>query len=158
MADRIPMTIDGRNKLLEELSRLKSVDRHRIVREIEAARGLGDLAENAEYHAAKERQGQLEARIRFIEDQVARAEVVDTSRVDGSRVVFGVTVTVYDPSVDKEMTYKIVGEVESDIQKGLISVTSPIARALIGKEVGDEAVVSAPGGQRTLEIVGIALR
>ncbi len=152
---RTPITAEGKVHLQEELTRLKGVERPRIVKEIEVAREHGDLSENAEYHAAKEKQGHLESRILFLEDQIARAEVIDLSRLDLSRVVFGVKVKVYDPDSDRELTYRIVGETESDIQKGWISVHSPIAKALIGKEVGDEAVVNTPGGNRELEVMEI---
>ena len=158
MAERIPMTAEGRAKVQEELSRLKSVERSKIVKEIEAARGHGDLSENAEYHAAKERQGHVESRIRLLEDYLARAEVIDISRIDGSRVVFGVTVRLVDVNNDQELTYRIVGDLESDLQKGLISVNSPIAKALIGKEVGDQVTVQVPGGRRELEITEIQVK
>jgi transcription elongation factor GreA len=156
MPERIPMTADGKARILEELNRLKGTDRFKIVREIEEARGHGDLSENAEYHAAKERQGQLEARIRLLEDQIARAEVLDPSKMDLSRVTFGLVVKVYDASVDREVSYRIVGEMESDVERRQISVKSPIAQALIGKQVGDVVEVSVPGGRRELEIVGIS--
>lgn len=149
------MTIRGKAKLVSELARLKTGERQKIVREIEAARTHGDLAENAEYHAAKERQGQLEARIRLLEDQVSRAEVIDPSRMDTSRVVFGMTVKLYDSVNDKKLSYRIVGEMEAEAQKGYISVHSPIAQALIGKKVGDVVEVQVPGGRRELEIVEI---
>ncbi len=155
MAERIPMTAEGKIKLIEELTRLKTVERPKIVREIEAARAHGDLSENAEYHAAKEKQGQVEARIRFIEDQVSRAEVIDRARIDSSKVVFGVTVKLFDSDLERELRYRIVGEMEANIEKNLISINSPIAKALIGKEVGDVAVVQVPGGRRELEIVDI---
>ncbi len=148
------MTAEGKTQLIKELTRLKA-ERPKIVQEIEIARSHGDLSENAEYHAAKERQGQIEARINFLEDQVSRSEVVNLSKVDGSRVVFGVTVKLFDPQTEREMMYRIVGEHEADLSKGYISVNSPIAKALIGKEVGDEVVVQTPGGSRELEIIGI---
>jgi transcription elongation factor GreA len=157
MPERVPMTVEGKAKLTEELVQLKTVARGKIVGEIEIARSHGDLSENAEYHAAKERQGQIEARINYLEDQLGRAEVVNLSKVDGSRVVFGVTVRLYDPGSDKEMQYRIVGENESDLTRGYISVNSPIAKALIGREVGDEVVVQTPGGSRELEIVAIEI-
>jgi transcription elongation factor GreA len=151
------MTVEGKAKLSEELAQLKTVERGKIVGEIEIARSHGDLSENAEYHAAKERQGQIEARVNYLEDQLGRAEVVNLSKVDGSRVVFGVTVRLYDPGSDKELKYRIVGENESDLSRGYISVNSPIAKALIGREVGDEVVVQTPGGNRELEIVAIEI-
>lgn len=155
MSTRVPMTAEGKIKAVEELNLLKTVERPKIVREIEAARAHGDLSENAEYHAAKEKQSHIEGRILFLEDIIGRAEVVDLSRIDGSKVVFGVTVKLVDPETEKEVTYRIVGDHEADIQKGRISVSSPIARALIGKEVGDEATVLAPGGNRVYGIIDI---
>ena len=154
--ERIPMTAEGRTKILAELARLKATERFKIVREIETARSHGDLSENAEYHAAKERQGQLEARIRLLEDQIARAEVLDPTKIDLSRVMFGLVVKVYDGSANKEVSYRIVGEMESDVEKRHISVNSPIAQALIGKGVGDVVDVAVPGGRRELEVVGIS--
>lgn len=156
MPERIPMTANGRARLVEELARLKTAERSKIVREIEAARSHGDLSENAEYHAAKERQGQLEAKIRLLEDQVARAEVLDPAKIDLSRVTFGLVVRVFDGSSEKELRYRIVGETESDVGKGHISVNSPIAQALIGKSVGDVVEVAVPGGRRELEILEIS--
>lgn len=156
MPERIPMTAQGRIKLIEELGRLKTTERHKIVREIEEARSHGDLSENAEYHAAKERQGHVEARIRLLEDYVARGEVLDPASIDCSRVMFGSVVCVLDGSTDKEMSYRIVGEMETDIEKGQISVHSPIAKGLIGKGVGDVVEVRVPGGVRELEIVKIS--
>ncbi|HLG18526.1 MAG TPA: transcription elongation factor GreA [Bdellovibrionota bacterium] len=157
MSKRVPMTASGKIKLVEELTRLKAVERPKVVKEIEEARGHGDLSENAEYHAAKEKQGHIETRIRMLEDVVGRAEVVDLSKIDGSKVVFGVTVRLYDTDAEKELRYKIVGELEADISKGLISISSPIAKALIGKEAGDEVTVQTPGGSRELEIIEICL-
>lgn len=151
------MTAKGKIQLAEELVRLKSVDRPRIVKEIETARAHGDLSENAEYHAAKDKQGQLEGRIRYLEDQIGRAEVIDMSKLTDERVVFGVYVKLVDVEGDKEFSYQIVGEVESDIAQGKISITSPIAKALIGREVGDSVVVQTPGGRRELEVVEISL-
>ena len=153
--DRVPMTEEGKRNLQEELNQLKNVERPKISADIEEARGHGDLKENAEYHAAKEKQGLVEARIRFLEDQVARAEVIDVSSLSTDKVVFGLTVTLYDADQDKEMKYRIVGDVESNLEKGDISINSPIARALIGKQEGDIALVRAPGGERELEIVSI---
>lgn len=153
--DRVPMTEEGKRNLQEELNQLKNVERPKISADIEEARGHGDLKENAEYHAAKEKQGLVEARIRFLEDQVARAEVIDVSSLSTDKVVFGLTVTLYDADQDKEMKYRIVGDVESNLDKGDISINSPIARALIGKREGDVALVRAPGGERELEIVSI---
>jgi len=158
MPDRIPITAEGRIKAIEELTRLKTIERPKIVREIETARAHGDLSENAEYHAAKEKQSHVEGRIKMLEDLVGRAEVIDLSRVDGSRVVFGVSVTVCDTETDREFSYRIVGEIESDVSKGWISIASPIARALIGKEVGDEVTVQTPGGKRAFEVIEIRVK
>jgi len=157
MTERVPMTADGKAKAETELTRLKTVERPKVVKEIEEARAHGDLSENAEYHAAKEKQGHIETRIQVMEDLLARCEVVDLSRVDGSKVVFGVTVKLYDTDADKECNYRIVGELEADISKGWISVASPIARAMIGKEVGDEVTVQTPGGRRLFEVVEISV-
>lgn len=156
MSEKVPMTETGKRMLTEELRRLKTVERPSIVREIEEARAHGDLSENAEYKFAKEKQGHIEGRIQQVEDWLSRAEVIDVSRLSGDRVVFGATVTLLDLDTDKELRYRIVGEVEADIRKGLISVNSPIARALIGKEVGDEVVVRAPGGAKEYEILDVA--
>lgn len=154
MSEKIPMTKTGRDRLQEELKRLKSVERPKIVREIEEARAHGDLSENAEYKFAKEKQGHVEGRIQQVEDWLARAEVIDVSRLSGDKVVFGATVRLEDGDGD-EKTYRIVGEFEADLKKGLISVTSPIARSLIGKEVGDTVRVQAPGGAREYEVLAV---
>jgi transcription elongation factor GreA len=152
--DRIPMTRGGLLKLKETLKRLRSVDKPAIIQAIEEARAHGDLSENAEYHAAKERQGQVDAEIRRVEDVIARAEVIDVSRLSGDKVVFGATVELQDDNGAK-VVYRIVGEYEADIKKSLISVSSPIARAMIGREVGDAVKVQAPGGAREYEITGV---
>ncbi len=157
MTERVPVTIKGKEKLVTELSRLKKIERPKIVQEIEEARAHGDLSENAEYHAAKEKQGHVEARIRMLEDQVGRAEVIDPSQMTDERVVFGVCVDVFDVQAEKEMSYQIVGEDEADINAGRVSVTAPLAKALIGKEVGDVVTVQAPGGRRELEISDIRI-
>lgn len=156
MSDKVPMTESGKRKLMDELRRLKTVDRPGIVREIEEARAHGDLSENAEYKFAKEKQGHIEGRIQQVEDWLARAEVIDVSRLSGEKVVFGATVTLLDLEAEKEVRYRLVGEIEADLRKGLISVSSPIARALIGKEVGEEVVVRAPGGSKEYEILDIS--
>lgn len=155
MSDRIPMTRAGQRKLTEELKRLKSVDRPMIVKEIEVAMAHGDLSENAEYKFAKEKQGHIEGRIQQVEDWLARADVIDVSRLGGDRVVFGATVQLMDVDTEKTVRYRIVGEVEADIKLGLISVTSPIARSLIGKEAGEEVLVRAPGGEKVYEILEV---
>lgn len=155
MSEKMPVTPEGYKLLKEKLQQLKSVDRPKIVREIEAAREMGDLSENFEYHAAKDRQGMIEAYIKDLEGRVALAEIIDPSTLSGDRVVFGATVSLYDLDTDEEFTYQIVGGVESDIQLGRISIESPIARALIGKEVGDEVKIKTPKGTRTVEVAAV---
>ncbi len=152
MAEKVHMTRRGHEWLQERLRVLKVDDRRRIVREIQAARELGDLSENAEYHAAKERQGYVEARIREIEDKLARAEVIDTSGQAPDRVRFGATVSLEDSASGQRVSYTIVGEDEADVSQGLISIHSPVARALIGKEVDDEVTVRVPSGTKEYEI------
>lgn len=156
--ERVPMTPAGHSKMREELRRLRDVERPRISKDIGIAIEMGDLSENAEYHAAKERQGMVEAQIKDLEDKLARAEVIDPKKLTGSRVAFGATVTVFDVATEAEVTYQIVGADESDVQQNRISVTSPIARALMGKEPGDEVVVQTPGGRRVLEVVEVVFR
>ncbi|MEE8287727.1 MAG: transcription elongation factor GreA [Gammaproteobacteria bacterium] len=153
---RPPLTTGGAQRLRDELQKLKTVDRPRIINAIAEARAHGDLRENAEYHAAKEEQGFAEGRIAAIAQCLGSAELIDVSRLNVSgRVVFGATLALYDVSTEKEVTYQIVGEMEADISKGLISITSPIARALIGKSEGDQITVDAPGGAREYEIISI---
>jgi len=154
--NRVPLTTRGAEKLRDELKRLKSVDRPTVIKAIAEARAHGDLKENAEYHAAKEQQGFIEGRIKEIEGKLSLAEIIDVTRVEaGGRVVFGATVDLLDDNDGSEITYQIVGEDEADIKQGLISIASPIARALIGKQVGDVVDVLAPGGTRTYEIVKV---
>jgi len=157
MSDRVPMTPRGYAMLDEEVKRLRSVERPRIVKEIEAARAHGDLSENAEYHAAKERQGQIEGRIRMLEDRLARAQVIDGRGQTNDRVSFGATVVLSDAESGEEVTYTIVGEDEADISRGLLSVTSPIARAIMGKEIDASVQVQVPKGTREFEILEIRL-
>jgi len=153
---KIPLTARGAELLREELKRLKSVDRPRIVRAIAEARAHGDLRENAEYHAAKEQQGFIEGRIREIEGKLSHAQIIDVSKLDAKgRVVFGSTVLLFDSGSDGEITYQIVGDDEADIREGRISYTSPIARALIGKQEGDEITVRTPTGERYYEILEV---
>ena len=152
---RIPITASGLRRLKEELKQLQTVERLKISREIEVARGHGDLRENAEYHAAKEKQSHIEGRINSLNDWIARAEVVDVSKLSGDKVVFGATVKLLDVETDKEVTYTLVGELEADIKRRLVSVTSPLARGLIGKAVGDLATVQSPGGPREYEVVEV---
>lgn len=154
MTEKVPMTPGGAQKLREELVRLKE-ERPKISRDIGVAREHGDLSENAEYHAAKERQGLVEARIKDIEDKLARAEVIDPSKLKGDRVRFGALVTLTNLDTDEETKYQIVGADEADINHGLISISAPLARALIGKTLGDEVVVNLPAGTRRYEIGGV---
>lgn len=154
--NKVPLTIHGAEKMREEIRTLKSEARPRVIQAIAEARGHGDLKENAEYHAAKEEQGFIEARIRDLESLLANAEVIDISRLKGTaRVVFGATVSLIDEADGKASRYQIVGEYEADMKLGLISITSPLARALIGKEVGDVASFVVPAGEKNLEIVGV---
>lgn len=150
---RLPMTYQGYQRLMEDLKRLKGVERPKIVREIEEARGHGDLAENAEFHAAKERQALLDVQIREIEDKFARAQVIEVSKLSGDKVVFGATVTLADGDTGEQVIYQIVGDHEAEPKNGKISISSPVARALIGKSEGDEVQVRTPTGIRTLEIL-----
>jgi transcription elongation factor GreA len=153
---RIPLTLRGVEKLRDELKRLKSVERPAIVKAIAEARAHGDISENAEFHAAKEQQSFLEGRIADIEHKLATAQVVDVTKVNaGGKVVFGATVKIADAETGKESRYQIVGEDEADSKSGLISIHSPIARALIGKKQGDVVEVAAPGGTREVEILGV---
>jgi len=156
MAERVPMTKGGLLRLKEELKRLKNVERPKIVKEIAEARSHGDLSENAEYHAAKEKQSHVEGRIIQVEHWIASAEVIDVTRHAGDKVVFGATVTLEDADSGDEVTYRIVGELEADLKLGRISVTSPIARALIGREEGDSVTVQTPGRKREYEIRSVA--
>ncbi len=149
------MTVEGHRALDDELKRLKTVERPAVIQSIEEARAHGDLSENAEYHAAKERQAFIEGRVLEIEDKLSRAQVIDVSRLSGSSVKFGATVKVFDEDTEEESAYKIVGEDEADVKTGKVSVTSPIARALIGKEIGDVVEVVAPGGAKSYEILGV---
>ncbi len=156
MADqKIPMTPRGAQRLKEELKRRKEVDRIAIVRAIEEARGHGDLSENADYSAAKEAQGLNEASIKHLETLLALAEVIDPTKLSGSRVVFGATVRLSDGESGEEVRYQIVGEQEADIKKGLLSITAPVARALIGKESGDTVMVRTPKGNREYEVLEV---
>ncbi len=149
---RVHMTRRGYENLQSELKKLKTQDRPKVVDEIRVARAHGDLSENAEYHAAKERQAQLEGRIRFVEDRLARAEVVDPSNVPIDRVRFGLTVVLENLDSGEEVTYTLTGEEEADISQGLLSITSPIGRALIGKAVDDEVQIRVPSGTRMFEV------
>lgn len=154
--DKIPMTIAGHAALVEELQRRTSQDRSRIIEAIAEARAHGDLSENAEYHAAKEQQSLNEGRIIELESMLAQADVIDISKLSGDTVKFGATVTVVDEDTEEEKTYQIVGDAEADAGAGRISVSSPIARALIGKSEGDSIEVTTPGGSKAYEILKIA--
>jgi transcription elongation factor GreA len=155
MSERVPMTQRGYDKLTEDLHRLKMVDRPQNVREIEDARSHGDISENAEYHAAKERQSHLARQITIVEDKLARAQVIEPPEQAPDQIRFGVTVVLEDADSGETTRYQIVGEDESDAAQGLISVTSPVARALLGKEVGDAVRVSVPKGTREFDILEI---
>jgi transcription elongation factor GreA len=152
---RVPMTQKGHQYLVEELKRLKSVERPRLVQEIEEAREHGDLSENAEFHAAKDRQSLLDVQIREIEDKLARAQVIEISKLSGDKVVFGATVSLADSDTGDKVVYQIVGDHEAEPKNGKISISSPVARALIGKSEGDEVQVHTPTGIRTLEILSL---
>ena len=151
------MTLKGSQRLREELDHLKSVRRPEIIAAIAEARGHGDLKENAEYHAAREQQGFIEGRIKQLESELSHANVIDVAALHaGSRIVFGATVTLADVDTDEEVRYQIVGDLEADIKRGMIAISSPVARALIGKEEGDSISIEAPAGTREFEIVGVA--
>ncbi|MDX8384728.1 MAG: transcription elongation factor GreA [Ghiorsea sp.] len=154
--ERVPMTQGGADAMRAELVERKGEKRHYIIAAIEEALAHGDLSENAEYHAAKEDQGMNEALVKLLEDKLARSQIIDPQSVSSDRIVFGATVNLVDVDTEKKVTYQIVGEDEAKIENGTISVTSPIARALIGKEEGDVATVRAPGGEREYEITGIS--
>ena len=153
------MTAEGLQRLQDELKKLKNVDRHDVIKAISEAREHGDLSENAEYHAARERQGFIEGRIKELESKVARAEVIDVSKLSGEDIKFGAHVTLIDEDTEEKTTYQIVGVDEADIKKGLLSVSSPLARALIGKNVGDSCDISTPGsGHKSYKIVEVSYR
>jgi transcription elongation factor GreA len=155
---KFPMTAEGLARLEEELRQLKTEERPAIIRAIAEARAHGDLSENAEYHAARERQSFIEGRIAELEAIIPSVEVVDTSRFSGDQVRFGATVTIVDEESEEEKTYRIVGAYEADMKQGSISISSPLARALLGKKVGDSVEVPAPGGARSVEITAVAFR
>lgn len=154
--NKIPMTAAGHQALDEEMKHLKTVERPAVIAAISEAREHGDLSENAEYHAAKERQGYIEGRLAELEDKLARSQVIDVSRMSGENVKFGATVTVFDEDTEEESTYQIVGDDEADVKAGKISISSPVSRAMINKEVGDVVEVNAPGGLKSYEIVKVA--
>jgi transcription elongation factor GreA len=158
MEGKIPMTPEGNGRLREELRHLKEVERPKISRDIGIARDHGDLSENAEYHAAKDRQGWIEARIKDLEDKLSRAEIIDPSKLSGSKVAFGATVKLSNADTEEESVYRLVGADEANLDHGSISITSPLARALIGREVGDEVKVRMPAGERLYEILEVEYR
>ncbi|TAE80956.1 MAG: transcription elongation factor GreA [Alphaproteobacteria bacterium] len=153
--DKFPITIEGFYKMEQEIKLLKTVERPNVIKAIAEARAHGDLKENAEYHAAREKQSFIEGRVLELEDKMARSEMIDISKLSGSSVKFGATVTVVDEDTGDEITYQIVGEYEADISKNRIALTAPLARALMGKSAGDSVEVRAPGGTRTLEILAV---
>ena len=156
--DKEPMTADGYRQLQDELKKLKSVERPTIVQAIAEAREHGDLSENAEYHAAKERQGFIEARVAELEDKISRADVIDVSKLSGSNITFGATVKLVDEESGEESTYQIVGTSEGDIKSGKLAVSAPLARALIGKTKGDSVEVAAPSGDKYYEILSVSFK
>jgi transcription elongation factor GreA len=156
--EKVPITHKGFSALEDELRQRQQVERPRIIQAISEARALGDLSENAEYHAAKEAQSMNEGRILELESLISRAEIIDIAKLSGDRVKFGATVKLVDEDTDETKTYQIVGEPEADVRSGRVSVTSPIARALMGKTVGDTVEVSTPGGGKSYEVVGVAFR
>ena len=154
---RAPLTLNGAQRLRDELDQLKSVKRPEIINAISEARAHGDLKENAEYHAAREQQSFIEGRIKQLESELSHAEVIDVARLNaGTRVVFGATVTLADVETDEEKRYQIVGDLEADIKQSMIAISSPLARALIGKYEGDSVTIDAPAGQREYEIISVA--
>jgi transcription elongation factor GreA len=156
--DRLPITGKGFTALEEELRHRQQVERPRIIQAIAEARSHGDLSENAEYHAAKEAQAMNESRILELESMISRAEIIDVSKLSGNRIKFGATVKLFDEDTEEEKTYQIVGEPEADVRSGRVSVTSPIARALMGKTVGDTVEVTTPGGGKSYEVVKVMFR
>lgn len=155
MVVRIPMSKTGNQQLRDELQQLERVERSAVVKAIEVAREHGDLKENAEYHAAKDRQGHIEGRILELKDKLSRAEVIDCSKVSTDTVVFGTVVKLLDLDTDEEVTYQLLGPEESDVKKGSISVLSPLGQSMLGKEVGDEVLTVTPGGNREFEVIDI---
>ena len=150
--NKIPMTADGYGRLEEELKQLKTIERPAIIRAIAEAREHGDLSENAEYHAARERQSFIEGRVLELEDKISRAEVIDVTKLSGKVIKFGATVTLIDEDTDEKSAYQIVGEDEADIKSKRLAITAPLARALVGKTVGDTVEVTTPGGSKSYEV------
>lgn len=155
MSNSVPMTPGGYQKLQEELKRLIRVERPQVVQDIAEARGHGDLSENAEYDAAKDKQGMIEGRIQELNDKISRAEVIDPSAIDTEKIVFGARVTLFDTDTENEVTYQIVGEDEADIKTGKISVTSPVGKALIGHAIDDEVRIKVPSGTKVYEVTDV---
>ena len=156
--EKVPMTAEGYSSLEAEIKNLKTAERPRIIKLIAEARSHGDLSENAEYHAAKELQGITEARIADLEDKLSRADIIDVSKLKGDQVMFGATVTLIDEDTEDKVKYRIVGEIEGNVKEGKISITSPIARALLGKRKNDVVEVSTPGGGKSYEIVKVEFK
>ena len=156
--EKVPMTASGYARLQDELKRLKTSERPAVIKAIEVAREHGDLSENAEYHAARDRQSFIEGRVAVLEDKVSRAEVIDVGKLGGKVIKFGATVALADEDTDKKSTYQIVGTDEADIKSGLLSITAPLARALIGKTVGDSVEVNTPGGARSYEVIRVRFK
>ena len=155
---KIPMTADGYARLEEELKQLKTIERPAIIRAIAEAREHGDLSENAEYHAARERQSFIEGRVLELEDKISRAEIIDVSKLSGKVIKFGATVTLIDEDTDEKSAYQIVGEDEADIKSKRLAITAPLARALVGKKVGDQVEVTTPGGSKSYEIAKVQFK
>ena len=155
---KIPMTADGFQRLEEELRHLKQTERPAVIRQIAEAREHGDLSENAEYHAARERLSFIEGRVAELEDKISRAEIIDVSKLSGKQIKFGATITVVDEDTDEKNSYQIVGPDEADIREKRLSITSPLARAVIGKKVGDTVEVTTPNGSKSYEIVKVAFK
>jgi transcription elongation factor GreA len=156
--EKNPITPEGYGKLREELHNLRSVERPKVIKMIAVAREHGDLSENAEYHAARDKQSFIEGRVKDLENKLALAEVIDPSKLSGSRVAFGATVKLSNTQTDEEVVYRIMGADEADLASGSISITSPLARSLLGKEVGDEVKVRMPGGERTYEVLEVTFK
>jgi len=156
--NKIPMTAEGYARLEEELKQLKTIERPAIIRAIAEAREHGDLSENAEYHAARERQSFIEGRVLELEDKISRAEVIDVSKLSGKVIKFGATVTLIDEDTDEKSAYQIVGEDEADIKSKRLAITAPLARALVGKKVGDQVEVTTPGGSKSYEIAKVQFK
>ena len=156
--DKIPMTQDGFRSIEEELKRLKTIERPAVIKAIAEARSHGDISENAEYHAARERQSFIEGRVAELEDVISRADVIDVTKLSGKTVKFGATVKLVDEDTEEKVTYKIVGAYEADLSKGLISITSPIGRAMIGKSPGDMFEAQTPSGPKSYEVIGVSFK